>query len=116
MFSAASPDVVPPKRRLRAGEYVAVVVTIGVIALAAWNAEPLMAYFRLHLWDRDAPGKVVVAFLQAGKSGDQAATSSLLASDAYKPLTENGKWAGYYVVSQGGRLDIPFSDLLPAGE
>src|SRR5947209_6113240 len=102
-----------PKRRSRVLEYVGVTVVLTLVVLAAAFQEPLQAYFRLHQWDPDAPGRTVVAFLEAGKKRDQAAAQRMLGTDSYKPLTENGKWVGYFIVSQAGRMDIPFSDLAP---
>jgi hypothetical protein len=104
-----------PKKRSSIGPYIAVVVVIGIVIAAAYFQEPLTAFYTLKLWDRDAAPKVVVGFLEAGSKGDKAAADAFMGTDVYKPLEQNGKWVGYFVVSQAGRMEIPFSDLVPAG-
>jgi hypothetical protein len=107
-----------PKRNAqsRVATYAVIAALVTGLIAAAYYQEQISAFFKLRLWDRDAAAKVVTAFLDAGRSGDKAAADSLMGTKSYQPLTENGKWVGYYIVSQGGRMDIPFSDLLPAGD
>jgi hypothetical protein len=107
---------IAPKKGSKVVEYLAVVVIVGIVVAAAAFQEQIMATVKLRLWDRDAAGRTVVKFLNAGKNHDRSGADAQLGTDVYKPLEEKGKWVGYFVVSQGGTMHIPFSDLLPAGE
>lgn len=102
------------KRRSRVFEYLIVLVVIGVVVTAAFFQEQIGLFFGMRLWDRGAPGRVVTDFLNAGKKGDQKAASDLLGGQ-YKPLTKEGKWLGFLVVSQGGTMEFPMDELAPAG-
>ena len=113
---AAESVQAPPRRRSRAFEYLLVLALMVIVVVAAYFQEPLTAFFKLRLWDRDAPARVVTEFLKAGKSGDQKATEAYLGSKEFKPLTKDGKWQGYFIVSQAGQMNFEFSDLAPAGE
>lgn len=109
-------SAMPTKKRSRVLEYVLVLAVVGLVIAAAFFQEPITAFFGLHLWDKNAPGRTVITFLHAGKNGDQAAADAQLGTKSYKPLTENGRWAGYFIVTQAGRMDIPWSELEPSGE
>lgn len=113
---ATAPQVPRKKRRSRALDYAIIVVVIAGVIAAAVYQEQLRAFLALRMWDRDAPGRTVVNFLKAGRNGDRAAADGALAAREYQPLMKNGKWAGYFVVAQGGRMDMAFADLAPAGE
>ncbi|HZO88206.1 MAG TPA: hypothetical protein VFB38_07675 [Chthonomonadaceae bacterium] len=114
---ADSVPTVQKKRRSRIIEYLVVLILIGIVVVAALYQEQLSAFFGLHMWDRGAPARTVAEFLQAGKNGDQKqADSCLIRETSYKPLMQNGKWAGYYIITQAGRMDLPMADLVPPGE
>jgi len=104
------------KKRSRIGELIAVLVLIGIVVLAAFFQEQLTSFFTLRLWDKGAPGRTVVEFLKAGKAGNKQLADSYMADASYKPLMQNGKWTGYYLLTQAGRIDIPFAEMAPPGE
>lgn len=93
---------------------VAIIVPVAAIAVVAWYWEPISFYFKLHQWDPDAPSRTVSAFLEAGKKGDKAGADRLLGNPELQPLEQNGKWAGYKVVSIAGTLLYRMADLTPA--
>jgi hypothetical protein len=85
-------------RGRRSGRAVLIVVIVVAVALVgglAWFSEPLGAMIRLKTWDKDAPAKVVLSFLEAVKSNDQQAAQQYLGSDQIKPLIRGGKWVGF---------------------
>src|SRR2546427_4839795 len=104
------------KKRSSPSEYLIVLVMIGVIVAAAFYQEEIGAFFRLRLWDKDAPGQTVANFLTAGKKGDQKQADGYLGVKDFKPLNKNGKWLGYFMTTQAGRLDFLFDELAPAGD
>ena len=104
------------RKRGRVGEYLIVLVVLGLVVAAAVYQEPLTAFFKMRMWDGGAPGRTVGSFLQAGRSGDQAAADRLVGPGGLRPLMEEGKWVGYFVAGQGGPRKIPFSNLLPEGD
>jgi hypothetical protein len=99
------------KKRTGAASYVvAVILILGVIAVAFYQ-EQLGYMVRLRTWDKEGPARAVIAFLDAGKSGDKARTNSYLASSEMKPVEKNGKLVGYVVQSIVGTINYRFSEL-----
>lgn len=108
---------VEKKKRSRIIEYLAVVVVLAVVVLAAMYQEQLSAYIRLRMWDQAAPGRAVEQMLTAGRNGDQQTVRRLLGTQDYKDLVdEQGKWRGLFMVTQAGTLDFYMDELAPAGE
>ncbi len=105
----------PKKKKSRAKDYIIIVVILGVLMGAALFQEQIMAFFTLKQWDRGAPARQVTAFLTALQKGDRAAADALVDTSIYKPLETNGKWDGYYILSQAGRMDFPLADTAPKG-
>jgi hypothetical protein len=102
------------KKRSRLLEYGIVLVVIGIVVAAAAFSEPLLAFMRLRLWDRGAPGRAVEQFLIAGRKGDQQAADAMLGSKDFQPLTKDGKWIGYFIVTPAGKMEFDFNELAPA--
>jgi hypothetical protein len=113
-MSEDTPPTVPAPKRSRLFDVVLVLVILGVVVAAAFYQEQLTAFFKLRLWDRDAPSRVVLQFLDAGKKGDQAAATALLGSKEFQPMKEGDKWKGYFIVSQAGRMNFDLAELAPA--
>jgi hypothetical protein len=101
------------KRSSRITEVVVVVVIIGIIIAAAAYGETITAFFRLHLWDKGAASRTVEEFMTAVQKGDEQKAQSFVESRELKPLSEGGKWRGYYMVSIAGRVDYLPQDLAP---
>lgn len=91
-------------------------IGIGLIGIAAYYQEDIQRYIRLRAWDKGAPGRVVVAFLNAAKQGNAEEADRYLGSPEYHPLKENDKVVGYFVTSPAGIMDFRFQDLVPEGE
>ena len=108
--------VATTKKRSRVTEYLMVVVILGVIVAAAFFQEQISSFFSLKLWDKGAPGRTVTGFLAAGKQGDQEKANSFLTAPEMKPLMKDGKWQGYFIVSQAGTMLFDMKELAPAGE
>lgn len=104
------------KKRSRLFEYVGVLAVIGILVGAAFFQEQISAFFRLRLWDREAPAKVVEGFLSAGKKGDKEGSKKFLGSNEFQELNQDGKWKGYFITTQAGTMDYDFSLLCPSGE
>jgi hypothetical protein len=109
-----------PKPQARASSrivpYVVVVVLIGLVIAAAAYQEEISFFFRLHGWDKAAPGRSVAGFLDAGRKGDEQTADSYLGVDVFKPLKQNGKWVGYTMTTNAGTMQYVMADLAPAGE
>jgi hypothetical protein len=105
-----------PKKRRSIVEYLVVLGILGIIIIAALYQEQISSFFSLKLWDKGAPGRTVTAFLSAGKKGDQELATSYLGTSELKPLMKDGKWQGYFLVSQAGTLEFIMQDLAPSGE
>ena len=115
-MSDSAPTVAPPtekKKSSRIKEFLIVMVVIGVVVGAAFYQEPISAFFRLHLWDRNAPAHVVEEFLQAGKRGDKKTADRYLGATSYQSVTRNGKWLGYSMTAMPGTMEFLFEDLAP---
>lgn len=108
--------IVEKKKRARIFEYFIIVLIMGAVIAAAFYQESISAFFRLHLWDRAAPGKTVIQFLEAGKRGDKRAADAILAATSYQPVNRNGKWLGYLVASPAGKMEFLFEDLIGQSE
>lgn len=91
-------------------------IGIGLIGIAAYYQEDIHRYIRLRAWDKGAPGRVVVAFLNAAKQGKAEEADRYIGSPDYHPLQERGKVVGYFVTSPAGTMDFRFDDLVPEGE
>lgn len=111
-----SKPLTAPKKRGRAIEYLIILGMLGVIVLAAFYQEQLSSFFSLKLWDKGAPSRTVSAFHAAGKKGDQNLATSYLGASEFKPLMKDGKWQGYFIVSQAGTLEFVMDELAPASE
>jgi hypothetical protein len=96
--------------------YVIVLVLVGMVVAGAMYAEPITYFVRLRTWDSAAPGRTVVQFLQAGKEGRREDAEALVGTQMFQPLEEGGRWVGFFMVTQAGRLEYVLADLLPAGE
>jgi hypothetical protein len=110
----AAPAPVKKKKRSRLVEYLIVTALMGVVIAAAYFQEPLSAFVRLRLWDKDAPGRTVVSFLQAGKRGDKAGADRYMGATSYKPVMRDGKWIGYSMTAMPGTMEYIFDELSPA--
>ena len=108
--------VASTKKRSRIAEYLMVLVIVGIIVIAAFFQEQISSFFSLKLWDKAAPSRAVIGFLSAGKKGEQEKASSFLAAPEFKPLMKDGKWQGYFLVSQAGTMLFKIDELAPAGE
>ncbi len=104
------------KKRTRSAEVIGVIVVIGLVVLAALFQESIAAFFSLKLWDKAAASRSVEQFLSAGKKGDKQATQALLGSKDFQELNTDGKWRGYFIVSQAGKMEFDFAELAPQGE
>lgn len=116
---ASLTDVKPvsgSKNRKRVIEYLIILVVIGVVVIAAFFQEQISSYLSLKMWDKGAPGRVVTDFLAAGKKGDQTLATSYLGASEFKPMMKDGKWKGYFIVSQAGTLEFDMQQLAPAGD
>lgn len=103
-----------PKKRSRLAEYLMVLGLIGIVVVAALFQEQISTFFSMKLWDKGAPARNVSEFLSAGKKGDQDRATSYLGASEFKPLVKDGKWQGYFLVSQAGTLEFIMQDLAPA--
>ena len=113
----SDPILTPRKlKRSRIVEYLGVLVIAGIIVALAFYQEQIGYYFSLRLWNKAAPGQAVTQFLVAGKRGDQKQASSYLGTSELKPLTKDGKWVGYFLVSNAGTMDFRFDDLASGSE
>jgi hypothetical protein len=115
LFMSTPTPEQPKKKKSRAKDYIILVVILAVLVSAALFQEQLMAFFTLKQWDKGAPARQVTAFLTALQKEDRAAADALLDTSIYKPLETNGKWNGYYIVSQAGRMDFSLADTAPKG-
>jgi len=113
--STTTPTVTQ-KKRSRVGELVGVIVIIGVIVGAAFFQESIASFFSLKLWDKGAPSRTIEQFLAAGKKGDKAATQAFVGAKELQELNKDGKWRGYFMVSQAGTLEFDMAELAPQGE
>lgn len=110
-------DSPKPKKSLRRLiEYTIVLIVIGIVVAGAFYMEQIRFYVTLKMWDATGPEKAVAAFLEAGKKGDKAAAQALVAADNWKPLEEGGKWVGYTMTTQAGRIKYVLADLIPSGQ
>lgn len=113
-MSAPPPKAVKKKSRLL--DVVIVLVIIVLVVAGALYQESIAGFFRLHAWDRGAPGQTVVAFLEAGKKGDRAQADACLGNPQYQAILKDGKLAGYALTVQGAKILFLFEDLLPAAD
>ncbi len=114
--SAAPAPVLTKRKRSKVSEYIIVLIVVGIVVAIAFYQEPASAFFRLHLWDRDAPGRSVVNFLKAAKKGDQAEASAYVKSTNMNPLNKDGKWIGYFVVVMSAKMEIILDEIVPKDE
>jgi hypothetical protein len=116
MSSEQTSDQTPRATRKKRSplDYVIVVVIIGLVVAATFYQESIAGFFRLHAWDRGAPGRVVVEFLQAGKKGDRAQADAHLGNSQYAPLIRNGNWIGYSTGVQDATVVYIFDELVPS--
>jgi hypothetical protein len=116
MSNADTPLPTPAKKRSRVKEYLVILVMLGIIVFAALYQEQLTSFVALRQWDRGAPARQVTAFLNALQKGDQAAAAQLLGEPAYKPIMNNGKFDGFFILTQAGRMNYTIDDTAPKGE
>jgi hypothetical protein len=100
--------------RGRIAAYAVILALCLVVIAAAYYQEELGYFFKLRTWDRGAPARVVMQFLDAGKQGDQKTADSLVGTRELKPLVEKGKWVGYFMPTNAGILDFYIEELSPA--
>lgn len=110
-----------PRAPESAGKRIArlIVITaigIGLIGIATYYQEDIQRYIRLRAWDKGAPGRVVVSFLNAAKQGNTEEADRYIGSSDYHPLKEYDKVVGYFVTSPAGIMDFRFKDIVPEGE
>lgn len=110
-----------PRAPESAGKRIArlIVITaigLGLIGIATYYQEDIHRYIRLRAWDKGAPGRVVVAFLNAAKQGNAEEADRYIGSPDYHPLKEYDKVVGYFVTSPAGIMDFRFKDLVPEGD
>jgi hypothetical protein len=97
----------------RKTEIIAVLILIIIVVCAAMFEEPIGAFFRLRLYDQGAPARTVEAFMTAVQKRDQKSAEAAVDAPELKPLTDNGKWDGFFMVTQAGRMDYLPEDLAP---
>jgi hypothetical protein len=114
--SEQAPDRIPRtvKKKRTPLDYLIVVVIVVLVLVAARYQEEIGGFFRLHAWDRGAPGRAVVEFLKAGKKGDRAQADTYMGAPQYQPLIKNGTWLGYSTTVQGTKIVFRFDELFPA--
>lgn len=111
------PSAPTPRQSVsRVASYVIVLFVVVAVVGVAYYQEQLTYGFKLKAWDKDAAGRSVGQFLTAGRDGNRAAADALVSSRELKPLEKNGKWVGYFMVSNAGTLDYMFDELAPPGE
>lgn len=98
--------------RSRVKFYIPVIVILGGIVAAAYYQEPLSAYISMRQWDRAAPSRTVEEFLKALQAGDKTKADSLLGDKMFQTLEQDGKWVGYFLVSNAGTLDFKSDTLI----
>lgn len=114
-MSVTTPPI--PKKRRSYTEYIVVLIVIAIIVIAAMYQEQIMNYVRLKQLGADKPAQQVKAFLTALQKGDQPAADALFEPKTnYKPLMEGGKWNGYFIISQAGKMVFTLSETAPKGE
>jgi hypothetical protein len=115
MSNSPSPSLAK-KKKSRVGEIVALLVILGGIAGAAFYQEQITAFYSLRLWDKSGPSRVVEEFLNNLKKGDKAAADALMdiSQNRYQPLEEGGKWNGYFIVTQAGKMVYKLNESVPA--
>lgn len=102
------------KKRRSPVDFLIVVIIIVLAVTAARYQEEIQGFFRLHAWDRGAPGQAVVEFLKAGKNRDRAQADSYIGSPLYQPFLKDGVWLGYSTTVQTTKVLYTFEDLIPA--
>lgn len=108
---AVSAPVQKKKTNSRIVIYLGVLFIIGIVVVLAMYQEQVSSFFKLRLWDKRAPGNAVTSFLTAGKKGDQKTADSYLGSPDIKPMSKNGKWIGYFLATQAGKMEFTFDEL-----
>src|SRR5688500_7133310 len=110
-----NPDVGTSRRRSgRAGLIIVAVLAAVTVAALAWFSEPLGMMFKLRMWDKESPAKVVKGFLAAAGKRDQAAAASFLDIKTLQPVNKNGKWIGYrQPLPITGFSNFNLSDMVP---
>src|SRR5688500_9121124 len=98
----------------RIGLVLITIVLIAAVVSVAWYQEQIGYFLRLRTWDKAAPARTVLTFLEAGKSGDQAKADRQLGTKDLQPLVKNTKWEGYVVKTLAGDLEFRMKDLVPA--
>ncbi|HZP83153.1 MAG TPA: hypothetical protein VFB21_16040 [Chthonomonadaceae bacterium] len=110
-MSAPTPKAVKKKSRLLDGIIVMVIIVL-VVAGAVYQ-ESVAGFFRLHAWDRGAPGQAVVGFLEAGKQGDRIQADAYIGNPQYQAIIQDGKLLGYSTSVQAEKILFLFEDLIP---
>ena|SRR5579862_6385439 len=95
-------------------DFLIIAVIIVLVVAGAFYQEEISGFYRLHAWDRGAPGRAIVEFLEAGKKGDRALADSYIGTPLYKPFIKNGAWLGYASSVQAATVLYLFDDLIPA--
>jgi hypothetical protein len=111
-----STSAMAQKKPRRILDVLLVVVVIGVVAAGAVFQEPLLNFFKLQMWDREAPVRAASSFVQAMQKRDRASADRLVGNPQVEPQVRNGKWIGYHIAGLGFQNDMPFADLTPDGK
>src|SRR5688572_27612591 len=102
-----------PKSSGKVGLVMVVLVLVIAVVAVAWYWEPISYFTKLRMWDKEAPGRVVLQFLDAGSRGDEKTADGLLGTKDLKPLVKQGKWRGYQMTTLAGTIEYYFADLTP---
>ncbi len=112
-----NPSQAPPKKRRSYKEYIIVLIIIGGIFGAAMYQEQITNYVTMQRLDAEGPPRQIKTFLTALQKGDQATADALFEPQtSYKPLMEGGKWNGYFIISQAGKMVFTLPESAPKGE
>ena len=97
-------------------DVVLLLAVAAALVAAAYYQEPLLAFFKLRMWDAGAPGRTLAAFGSALNSGDRQSADRYLGSGEIQPLMRDGKWSGYHISGLGFKNDMDLKELAPGTE
>ena len=104
------------KKRSRAFDLIIVTLIMAAVVACAFYQEQIGAMFRLRLWDKGAPGRVIEQYLRAAKKGDEQGAAKFVKSTSLMPMKKGGKWTGYTMQVMSAKMEIPLEDLIPKTE